>query len=102
MPFDGTLDFWVLLFITLLNVCAVVGGLQFAKDGTRPFRDKGEYKGGNLFKLEGDSEINLKLIATVFAMVESASGLLFIWCVALRLLYAMVLGFWAWSSWTRV
>lgn len=68
MPWEGTLDFWVLLLITAMNLFSVVYGL---------------------FKLENRSAIltfkgcetdNVQLIALVFAFIEATPGLLFIMC----------------------
>ena len=86
MPFEGTLDFWVLCFITIMNLMAVYGGLWYAHYGTVPFSGEdvkvGAYPGGALFELSGNRELNLKLIATVFALVEATPGLLFVWYVS--------------------
>ena len=67
MPFEGTFDFWILLGITGMNVVAFVKGFYDANTG------------GMLFNLAGSTEINLRLIAVVFAMVEAAPGILFMW-----------------------
>jgi len=67
LPFEGTLDFWVLMIITGINAWACVKGFLDANAK------------GMLFNLGGSTEVNLRLIAVVFAMVEAAPGLLFLW-----------------------
>ena len=66
MPFEGTLDFWVLLGITIMNLVAV--GIGFYK-----IQDKEQ-----LLTLRGCQSQNVQLIALVFAFIEATPGLLFI------------------------
>jgi hypothetical protein len=70
LPFEGTLDFWVLLFITLLNVFVFIYGIvKLAQDG-------------QVVSLRGSEQQNVKMIALVFALVEATPGVLFLWCAA--------------------
>lgn len=75
LPFEGTLDFWVLLVITVVEIASVIAGFAYAANGTRYFTNadkaKDAYKGGSLFRLRGDPEINLRLIATVRSQAPS-------------------------------
>ena len=73
MPFEGTLDFWVLLGITLMNLIAV--GVGFYK-----IQDKQQ-----LLSLRGCQSQNVQLIALVFAFIEATPGLLFIMCAPCNL-----------------
>lgn len=70
MPFEGTLDFWVLLLITLMNLFTVCYGLNHLE--------------GKFFSLRGTERDNVQLIALVFAFVEATPGLLFIWYLAVQ------------------
>ena len=68
MPFEGTLDFPVLLFITLLNLFTFVYGvIKIGQDG-------------EIVSLRGSEQQNVKMIALVFALVEATPGVLFTWC----------------------
>lgn len=70
MPFEGTLDFPVLLLITALNLFTLAWGLV---DIART---------GELVSLRGSEQENVKMIALVFALVEATPGVLFISCAA--------------------
>ena len=75
MPWEGTLDFWVLMAITLLNVVTVVYGLtQVGQESA-------------IFSLRGTEQQNVEMIALVFALVEATPGILFAWCAATVLVY---------------
>ena len=73
MPFEGTLDFWVLLAITLLNVFVFVYG----------FITLGQQE--TIISLRGSEQQNVKLIALIFALVEATPGILFLWCDDLKM-----------------
>lgn len=68
MPYDGTLDVWVLMALLAMNASVVAYGLLDA------------HQQGVLFSMAGSEESNLRLIAVVFAMYELVPGLLFLWC----------------------
>jgi hypothetical protein len=68
MPFEGTLDFPVLLVVTLLNIFTVgywVNNVDDQKD---------------IISMRGTEQENVQMIAVVFALVEMTPGLLFLWC----------------------
>jgi hypothetical protein len=72
MPYEGTLDFPVLFLITAINFIALVyGATELAKEG-------------ELISLAGTEQQNVKMIALVFALVETTPGFLFLWCVPCR------------------
>jgi hypothetical protein len=67
MPFDGTLDFWVILVITGLNLFTVGWGLVKLEEA------------GEIVSLRGTEQENVEMIALVFALVEATPGILFLW-----------------------
>lgn len=73
LPYDGTLDPYVLFLITALNCYAGVYGLRSIADR------------GKVLSLRGTEEDNTRLIAVIFAAVEAAPGLLFLWCAPILL-----------------
>jgi hypothetical protein len=68
MPWDGTLDFWILLTITAMNLFAVVFGAFRLGDRSA------------IFSFTGCQSQNIQMIALVFAFIEATPGLLFIMC----------------------
>jgi hypothetical protein len=76
MPFDGTMDFWVILVITGLNLFTVGWGLVKLD------------KSGEIVSLRGTEQENIEMIALVFALVEATPGILFIWCASYPVLAA--------------
>lgn len=68
LPWDGTLDFWVLASITIVNLAAVAIGITRLQD-----RDA-------IFSFRGCDSQNIQMIALVFAFIEATPGLLFIMC----------------------
>jgi hypothetical protein len=68
MPYDGTLDVWVLIGLLGMNASVVAYGLLDA------------HQQGVLFSMAGSEESNLRLIAVVFAMYELVPSILFLWC----------------------
>ena len=79
LPFEGTLDFWVLLFITAINLVAVVVGVFSLEDK------------GAIFTFGGCNSQNIQMIALVFAFIEATPGLLFIMCAARCLLLSLLM-----------
>jgi hypothetical protein len=70
MPWEGTLDFWILLGITVMNLIAVVLGIRNLQDHKA------------IFSFSGCSSQNIQMISLVFAFIEATPGLLFIMCAA--------------------
>jgi hypothetical protein len=68
MPWEGTLDFWVLLAITVTNLTAVFFGATKLQN-----KDA-------IFTLKGCESQNIQMIALVFAFIEATPGLLFMTC----------------------
>ena len=76
MPWEGTLDFWILLGITLMNLAAV--GIGFYKLSVGTDVEGRPWEQPVFTTLTGCQSQNVQLIALVFAFIEATPGLLFI------------------------
>jgi hypothetical protein len=66
MPMDGTLDLWVLLAITALQVYALIWGIVRL------------YRQGSFSSWESIASVNVLWLGVVYALVDAVPGLLFL------------------------